>query len=49
MIAFIAQVASRVIGSTFLGIIIPAAVFFVSFYLSYRLYKYFTGKTDDSE
>ena len=49
MIAFIAQVDSRVIGSTFLGIVIPAAVFFISFYLAYRLYKHFTGKMDDSD
>ena len=49
MIAFLAQVPSRVVGSAYLGIIIPALVFFSSFLLAFLLYRHFTKKQDDSE
>ena len=43
MIAILTQVTQR-IGSPILGVIIPAAIFTISFVVAYLLYKHFTRK-----
>ena len=43
MVGFIAQAVQR-IGSPILGIIIPAAIFTISFIVAFILYKHFTKK-----
>ena len=45
MIAVIAQAAQR-IGSPALGIIIPAAVFALSFFVAFILYRHFIKKME---
>jgi hypothetical protein len=47
MTAILAQAATR-IGSPLLGYIIPAAVFGLSFYVAFALFRHFTRQADDS-
>lgn len=43
MIAIVAQAAQR-IGSPILGVVIPAAIFTISFVVAFLLYRHFTKK-----
>jgi hypothetical protein len=49
MIALIVQTSSKVVGSSYLGVLIPATVFFISFFLAYCLYRHFSNKKDDAD
>jgi len=48
MLIPLAQQIDR-IGHPILGYIIPAAIFAISFYVAYALYKHFTRQMDDKE
>jgi hypothetical protein len=46
MIALVAQAATR-IGSPLLGYIIPAAVFGLSFFVAFYLFRHFTKQAEE--
>lgn len=46
MVALLAQVVER-IGSPILGVIIPAAIFTISFVVAFLLFRHFTRKLKD--
>lgn len=46
---FILAQGTNQIGHPILGYIIPAAIFAISFFVAYRLYKHFTVQIDENQ